>query len=441
LSTIPAHQNVPACPTAANKIVTFTPGWYDDDTGLSNLTNGNCQNAVLWFQPGAYYFDFDMTGGGNVWTVADPSVNIVGGTPKGWSTTSSTRPTIPAPGACKTDADPTPNTGVQFVWGGDSQWLVAAGGVELCASLDANGRELVLYGQKTGSQAPTTTNFDPTGATSISGWASPLSPATSLNAIDGTTTTASLSGAGKTGSLTATGYNLSSIPYGSTINSVQLRVAHRESSPSSVSTLTATVNGTGASCSIPITTRSTLGTDALYNVSCITTLVQLSSMTVTYAGKLTSSGSPSSSLYLDGLELVVNYTPPALRAQSGCITVPGGIWAYQSGACSFVALTSIFGGSFYLNGTVYAPLARLDLELTFSTRVQGTRGIIVRSIGLWDPPGTSTFSTNISVPPAVRSVVFIGLVDGVRRIRAVVNYTDTPSVGSQAVVSNWAVSR
>ncbi len=442
LSVVPARQNVPACPTAANKIVTFTPGYYDDEASLTALTDGHCQNAVLWFQPGAYYFDFDLAnyGTGNLWFISDPSINIVGGTPKGWSTTSATRPVIPSPGACKVDTDPAPNTGVQFVWGGDSQWLFAAGSTELCASPDANGRELVLYGQKTGNATPTTTTYKPTAFTPTAGWASPLSPSNALNAIDNVVTTANLSGAGKTASMTFNGYGTNAIPAGSVITSVQLRVAHRESSPTSVNTLTATVNGNGASCSIPITARTTLGTDPLYNVSCITTATQLSTLNVVYAGKLNSSGSPASALDLDGLEVVVNYTAPALRAQSGCILLPGGILG-GNGACSFVALTSIFGGGFYLNGTVYAPLARLDLELTFATKVQATRGIIVRAIALYDPPSISTISTNISVPPSVRSVVFIGQVDGVRRVRAVVNYTDTPAVGSQAVVSNWAVSR
>jgi hypothetical protein len=164
---------------------------------------------------------------------------------------------------------------------------------------------------------------------------------------------------------------------------------------------------------------------------------------VAYKGQLigTGSGTPTSALNLDGIEVVVNYTPPALRAQFGCILVPGGFLAQSSGACSMVALTSLFGGSFYLNGTVYAPLARLDLELTFSTKVQATRGMIVRAVGLWDPPGISQINTNISVPPALRSVVFLGRVDGVRRVRAVVDFTDTPAPGSQAVVAAWSVSR
>jgi hypothetical protein len=102
-----------------------------------------------------------------------------------------------------------------------------------------------------------------------------------------------------------------------------------------------------------------------------------------------------------------------------------------------VALTSLFGGQFLLNGTVYAPLARLDLELTFATRVQITRGMIARSVGLWDLPAPGAISNSVWVPPAVRSTVFIGRVDGVRRVRAVVDFTDAPTVGSQAVVRTW----
>jgi hypothetical protein len=437
LSTIPARQNVPVCPASGNKVIPFTPGFYDDETGLANLTNGSCPNAVLWFQPGAYYFDFDLNGGGNVWLVADQTVNIVGGTPKGWSPTSPTRPTIPTPGACKIETDPAPNAGVQFVWGGDSQWQFAAGNSELCASLDSNGRELVLYGQKTGTATPASTTLKPTGASAISGWPSPLTPSNALNAIDNTVTTANISGKSATGSMTVAGYNASGIPAGSAINSVQLRVAHRESVPANVNSLTATVNGTGASCAVPITTRPALGTDPLYSVPCITSVAQLSGLGVIYAAQLTNSNSATSLFDLDGLEIVVSYTPPALRAQSGCILVPGGFLAFNPSTCSFVALTSLFGGQFLLNGTVYAPLARLDLELTFATRVQITRGMIARSVGLWDLPAPGAISNSVWVPPAVRSTVFIGRVDGVRRVRAVVDFTDAPTVGSQAVVRTW----
>ena len=447
LSSIPAHQTVPACP-GGNKVASFMPGFYDDVTGLNNLTQ-NCPNAVLWFKPGAYYFDFGVSGGQNdAWILTDGSVNIVGGTPKGWSTTSPTRPTIPTPGACKVDTDPAPNTGVQFVWGGDSQWLIGSGNVELCASPDANGRELVLYGQKTnGTPTPASVTLTPAqngaGATAISGWKSPLNPSNAINAIDGTVTTAALSGRSATASITVGGYNVSSIPAGSTITSVQLRIAHRESAgTSTVSSLIATLNGSnGQHCNMNVTNRPTLGTDPLYSTSCLQDVSDLQGLNVVYAAQLSGSGSPSASLDLDGLEVVINYTPPALRAQTGCILVPGGFFAFNPSTCSFVGLTSLFGGQFFLNGTVYAPLARLDLELTFATKVQLTRGVIVRSIGLWDPPPSATISNNISVPPSVRSVVFVGDVDNVRRVRAVVDFTDTPTVGSQAVVKSWAISR
>jgi hypothetical protein len=146
-------------------------------------------------------------------------------------------------------------------------------------------------------------------------------------------------------------------------------------------------------------------------------------------------------LELDGIEVLVTYTPPALRAQSGCILVPGGFPAQSSGACSLVALTSLFGGKFYVTGTVYAPLARFDLEFTFSTNVQLTRGVVLRSIGIWDPPWSTTATPIISVPASGRTVTFIGNVDDARRVRAVVNFVDNPTPGAQVDVTSWSVTR
>jgi hypothetical protein len=402
---------------------------------LTNLTSGGCAGAVLWFQPGNYYFDFDLAGGSNTWTVSDTSMNVVGGTPKSWSTGGATRPTISSPGACKRDGDATPNAGVQFVFGGDSHMVIAAGVVELCATPSTNSQEIAVYGLKTGTASATTTTLAPTrggaGASAISGWANPLNPPNAIDAIDGVVTSAPISGKNATASMTLGGYSPASIPAGSAINAVQLRVAHRESTTANtISSLTATVNAAGASCTVNVATRPTLGTDALYPCTGITTLAQLQSLNVVYAAQLAASGNPSATLDLDGLEPVVTYTPPALRAETGCVTTVGG--------CTLVTVTSKFA-SFYSSGTVYAPLATFDFDLQNTTGLQVQRGMIVRSITLRNPPATNPPVPSMSVPAPGRSVVFIGEVDRLRRVRAVVNFSDTPTVGSHATVTNWSV--
>jgi hypothetical protein len=149
-----------------------------------------------------------------------------------------------------------------------------------------------------------------------------------------------------------------------------------------------------------------------------------------YAAQLAASGNPSATLDLDGLEPVVTYTPPALRAETGCVTTVGG--------CTLVTVTSKFA-SFYSSGTVYAPLATFDFDLQNTTGLQVQRGMIVRSITLRNPPATNPPVPSMSVPAPGRSVVFIGEVDRLRRVRAVVNFSDTPTVGSHATVTNWSV--
>jgi hypothetical protein len=435
LTTLPPRRTVPAC-AAGNRVVSMSPGFYDDVAGLSNLTSGGCANAVVWFQPGVYYFDFDLAGGANTWTVSDRSVNVVAGTPNGWSTTAPSRPAIPAPGGCKGDSDPAPNAGVQFVFGDDSHLLVSGGVVELCADPSTNTQQISLYGLKTGATSSVTTVLAPSpggaGASSISGWSSPLNPSNAIDAIDNMVTSGTISGKNATASMTLGGYSAGSIPAGSAITSVQVRLAHQESTPSAVAALTATVNGTGASCAVNVAARATLGTDPLYPCAGITTLAQLANLKVVYAARLANTGSPSATLRLDGLELVVTYTPPALRAQSGCVTTVGG--------CTLVTVTSKFA-SFYSSGTIYAPLATFDFDLQNTTGLQVQRGMVARSITFRNPPATDPPVPSMSLPDTSRSIVFIGLVDGDRRVRAVVDFTDAPTIGTRSTVTSWSVGR
>jgi hypothetical protein len=446
LSSVPTHRTVPACPSSGNKVISFSPGFYDDEAGLNSLTTGGCHNAVLWFQPGAYYFDFDWRSGDTsaTWTIDDATVDVVGGTPKGWSPTNATRPSIPSPGACKTDTDADPNDGIQFVFGGDSRMQGILADIELCATPDANGRELAIYGQKTGALTPTTTTVDPpsgsAGYTSLSSWPTPSSNAL-ISPTDATITTSSTVTRNGSASITARGYPTSSFPTLADFGSVTMKIAHRESLPSNVSSLTATVTANGTACpAINLTPSANGSTDRVETftgsqLSCINDLSDLSNLTVKYTGKVSNKSGAQSTFSLNGVEFSVTYTPPALRAESGCITQVG------SGGCDLVLLSSSFNGAFYVNGTVYAPLARFDLEFGLSTRVQLSRGTIVRSIGLWDPPADSSTTPIISVPASGRTVTFVGYVDSTRRVRAVVNFVDNPTPGAQVDVTSWSVTR
>lgn len=460
LSALPAYQPVPSCPASGNKVITFNPGFYDDDVALNRLTydtstNDSCHNAVLWFKPGQYYFDFDWRSGdsSHTWLINDSTVHIVGGNPKGWSPTNPTPPTIPSPvngsnggGACMTESDGA-TTGVQFVFGADSNIAGWTGNIELCAAPDANGRELAIYGQKTGSLTPTTTVLDPpsgsAGYTSLTNWPAP--PNTALTSpIDHSYATSSPVGRNSLASITLRGYPTSGLPSIADFSSVTMKIVHHESNTSRVSSLSALVTANGQACAtLALTPSATDKTETFTGaqLSCINDLSDLSNLTVKYTGTTPNTSGSNPTLSLDGIEFTVNYTPAAVRAESGCVTIP----TNQSGDCDLIALSTNFTGSFFVNGTVYAPLARFTLELGgafsgSSTRVQFTRGAVLRAVVLWDgsfPPAAPP--TTMSIPPSGRTVTFIGYVDGTRRVRAVVNFVDNPNPGAQVDVTGWSV--
>jgi hypothetical protein len=146
-ATAPSVQTAPSCP-GTNKYLALTPGTYRDASALSALTDGACPGLVLHLLPGDYYFGFTQTGTAARWVISDPTVDVVGGTPKGWTAGPwTTRPTMPTIGACRTAFDPTPSSGVLLVFGAQSQMSVtAAHNVELCAIPSGAGRADAVFG-------------------------------------------------------------------------------------------------------------------------------------------------------------------------------------------------------------------------------------------------------------------------------------------------------
>jgi hypothetical protein len=78
-----AARTVPSCTSA--KVIDVLPGKYTDLTGLNNLINSSaCNNKMIWFHPGTYYFDF--TGQATpVWNFNNSSSWVVAGDKK-WTT-------------------------------------------------------------------------------------------------------------------------------------------------------------------------------------------------------------------------------------------------------------------------------------------------------------------------------------------------------------------
>lgn len=142
----------------AGGVVTFEPGYYDDAAALTRLmSDKECVRSTFWFPgaPGgaAYYFDFHNgeggghPGGRHVWLVDDPAVRIVGG----GTTAPGAAATVAIPGSCPSPLHRADNAGVVFVFGGDSQWQVDAGQVELCGPGDgaAGSAPVALVGAQT----------------------------------------------------------------------------------------------------------------------------------------------------------------------------------------------------------------------------------------------------------------------------------------------------
>ncbi|MBV9922894.1 MAG: hypothetical protein JOY78_18850 [Pseudonocardia sp.] len=80
ISTCPA-----ADPGSGYRLIKFSAGTYSNAAVLNGFTNGGCPNAVLWFQPGDYYFNFTDAGTSSPalhqWTINDTGIRVIGGQP------------------------------------------------------------------------------------------------------------------------------------------------------------------------------------------------------------------------------------------------------------------------------------------------------------------------------------------------------------------------
>ncbi|HEV7205254.1 MAG TPA: hypothetical protein VGN18_11630 [Jatrophihabitans sp.] len=148
VSTAPA-------PVCTGGRAAFRPGLYTD---ASVLNSGCGQNGLVWFSPGAYYFDFKNSGS-HTWNVP---ARVVGGTPMDSASTSkpitgldpATASTLSnlsalhsAPGGCSSPAVAA-QPGVEFVFGGDSAIDMGTSLMELCASYSSSAPPIAIYGLK-----------------------------------------------------------------------------------------------------------------------------------------------------------------------------------------------------------------------------------------------------------------------------------------------------
>jgi len=150
---------LPAACSAAT-VYEFQPGLYRSAAALNAFTSGGgCGNSVLHFNPGTYYFDFRDAGPHQL--MFNHSGWVVGGKANVTGALTAAKISTDVTNGVATCVPPTvsgttPNTGVEFVFGGDSRMAVSqqsssnSPNVQLCASNSSSGPPIAIYGLKVG---------------------------------------------------------------------------------------------------------------------------------------------------------------------------------------------------------------------------------------------------------------------------------------------------
>jgi Tfp pilus assembly protein PilX len=455
---------VPTC-TVANGVLQFAPGYYTDVRSLqapayAQSGKPTCRSGYLYFKPGVYYFDFGFDPALSTdaqWDVLATQV-IVGGEAKGWDpNVANSTPGVPGSSvngtsvACKTEKDGA-TTGVQFVFGGSSEMSVSSTAkVELCAdpSPTTTSQQIAIYGQQTGDMAaPQTLTRAPTTATPspATGWTGltpvnkvlPIAPATA--SIDGQAASYTVPSSPST--QMTLGHPALVLPVGSINVSYELQIQHSESVTANVSNITVKVvigacnfTSTVTPLSTALTTLRLNSTNlSSTNYNCLKT-AGASNFSVLYTATAKSGQSFVASL--DGVDLVATYTPPTVRAppQTSCLRT-------DVINCSILTLGA--GAKFVVWGTVDAPLASINASYTSGTNFQFRRGVLVRALQTsGTPPADTTvnFCLGYGTTCGPRVLLFSGKVGGIEKVKALVQYVDTPVVGNKVQVLSWNVVR
>ncbi|MEU9701596.1 hypothetical protein [Streptomyces sp. NPDC047981] len=229
-------------------------------------------------------------------------------------------------------------------------------------------------------------------------------------AIDATTSTATLATGTPSASIRLDAFARAPLPTGTVIDKVVLRVAHQDddttpvppdgvASPAQPPTAALTVSGTGTACDtqhVLPAREGALGVDVVDLGACgVTRDEQLSELAVDYAAGL-GTGSTDAAVRLDGVELDIVFRAPSIRALSGCLTAGGGCAVLKS---TDKADTATHRSRLVINGTVYAPTAAVDLSMSRVSSQVVTRGIIARTIALGISPATGHLRPVIGIPP------------------------------------------
>lgn len=422
-NAVPPFRTVPAA-TSANcpgKVMTFQPGYYDDAAALSSLMAGGgsnpCKDSVWWFTPGIYYFDFHNGGnqnpflsGTDQWLIKNGQ--LLAGTPVNSAGVPLAAPSSPitVPGACQNPIKSQTATGVQFIFGGDSQFQVSGSAdAEICGTYrsPADGRPpIAVYGLKSGTVpvTPPANGLAATAATSSQFTAPVAGTLTSgASAADSKYDTWTKNGSSnQSGILTlSSGFAPTPlIPAGSIVTSAKLRIVYG-ASPAVVSrsiVITPAAGGPAITKTVSNAAQAAAATQTIdLNDTTATGLAAsirtngFTGASMTYTSTMTATGIEN----VDAVLLDVSYIPPAFRAED-TTSVPGNCLASTysgtgSGECAVISTSTSYAGSFYIQATTYVPAAVIDLTLNNITQQVLRFGVISRSLFVKET-GSITYS-------------------------------------------------
>jgi hypothetical protein len=487
-NVVPAYQPVPVASTAncPGKIMTFQPGYYDDASALSALMSGTgsnpCKGSVWWFTPGIYYFDFHNTtdpllAGSDLWTVDDGQ--LIAGRPVNGSGTVIAKPTNPSPvpGACQNPIKDTAALGVQFIFGGDSQFEVSGtADAEICGTYQSGRPPIAVYGVTAGSESPVTATSLAATTVTASRFVAPAAPGTlvtGLAAIDAKYDTWTKTASGnQSGTLSLSGFSPpSTIPAGSVLTEAKLRIVYGASAAATSRSVTITPAAGG-----PVITKTVSASAQLANTT--QTVDLLDTTAAGLAASIHSNGFTGASLAytstmnavgdenVDAIQLELTYAAPAFRAEN--TTLPSGncltstYTGGSAGQCAVLYTPTAYRGAFYIQGTTYVPMAVIDLTLSNITSQVLRFGVVARSLWIKETGSITYSGPVIEVPdnsPGLGpggTVVYLNVYEcpaatscssstGVLRLRArvlIFDPTGVPVPGSrQITIQGWALQR
>ena len=469
------------CPTpGAQRLVVFSPGYYDSAPALNEIF-ARCSGGVFWFKPGFYYFDFQ--GADTLWRIGGLGTQVVGGTPMRWTPAApaagAPRPAVPWPandstprgaGGGETSEESATAAGVQFAFGGTSRMQIEHARVELCASASTTEQEIAVYGvtpaQATTTPAPPPAAFtqaalaSSTGATASDPVFSAPEKASPAVADSEFAILADTKNPGdSTATLTLSDFGSPpAVPAGATVTDVRLRVTQRPDRVTSLGLVVTPGNG-GA--------PTAFGHDSGNNCTSVTALCSktapsaysqflqlppafrdpavLTGSKVDLTATVTTNGGNQGFAAVDVVAFEIRYTVPAVvpyRSLAGCASL----------GCTLITTLANGGADetdLALQGTLYAPTAKLDLTFKKSAGSVFQRGVIARSVEIQINPNStfagSPFQLPLTGPAGTnrRTVVFTARQGGIDVLRAKVQFDDVipAQPGRTADVVEWGVLR